>query len=234
MPSPGTPEFLGWEKSWEAIAKALDRLHFLASVIRKASAKRLEEDLLKFMSDEDIRFQDFAVSFVRKEFPKARQSLTDHIGTCIATRRRALLRRNRHAEKISQRRAPSAPSVEPTLHKTLNIEVQSPDILQGVDRDRPQAASQAHNLPSGATRASSIRVALPPRHILERKSQFTTASSGWGRQDNVTASEYPPSPRLRESEGKLSDARIPCPYCRESLSVECTKRNGKNKLWTYV
>lgn len=61
-----------WDQSLLSISAALDRLNFLASAIRKASAKKGfgGEVLLNLATDEEILFKNTAIAYVKWKFQR--------------------------------------------------------------------------------------------------------------------------------------------------------------------
>ena len=210
-----------WEDSLQAIDYALDRLHFLGSAIRKASAKRLQYNVTSFLVEEDAMFQKYATAVVKLNFPEARPSLHEHLGDTIAVRRKFLLQKLRHATKLTARRNPEA-------NKLLERGVDNPTkpqmaIISGQRREtRPSTAMQ-----SKATQASKPnretpafqRIFQPASPIL--RSIVSSTSSVY--DDSV---EYPECPKVTDS-----DKHVKCPYCLKGLRAEHLRGPRKEEYW---
>ncbi len=206
-----------------AIDSALDRLHFLASAIRKASTKRQEPDLFNFASDEDRLFHSVAVSYVKWKYPNARPSLREHMADFIAARRRVLLQKHRHAKKLKRRRAPM-PSPDPRPEQPLaplveKLAAKTP-ALRGVSRIPESAAG------SRATQASKMDARVALQHISQRPT-LSIRSSGSSQQGGGSMpAEYPDPPRIKHGE-----KHVQCPYCLEPLPAAELRKPTKDKYW---
>jgi hypothetical protein len=205
-----------------AIGSALDRLHFLGSAIRQASARRHEQDLLNFVSDEDKFFHGMAVSYVKWKCPKARPSLREHMGDTIAGRRRALLLKHRHAKKLKTIRAPKqSPALNPehTLPPSVEKATAKLTALGGIGRVLPSAAG------SRATEASKIDGRAAFQYIHQRPA-LSIFSSGSSQQGDSWAAEYPDPPRIKPGE-----KHVQCPYCLQPLPAAEMRMATKNEYW---
>lgn len=214
-----------WENASRAIDSALDRLHFLAAVIRKASARQLEYNVATFLTDDDIVFRSNAASLVRWRFPNARRTLCEQLGNAIAVRRRMLLHKHHHALKLTVRRL--VPEAVPSTRQSG----QDPEPRSS----RPGAANprlmkmtvRPLNVPaSGITKASTpdpqapvLRyLHHPPRPALT--SVISTISAAPG-----DSFEYPPPPQTKQGE-----TRVQCPYCLMPLDLGELEKRG-DEYW---
>ncbi|KAI3322336.1 hypothetical protein HD806DRAFT_122479 [Xylariaceae sp. AK1471] len=199
-----------WENASRAIDSVLDRLHFLAAAIRKASAKRLEYNVATFLTDDDILFRRDAASLVRWRFPSARKGLSQQLGDSIAVRRRMLLQKHSHAKKLAVRRI---------VEKTLPVR-QSEDTGP---HPRPTASPPTKekivhhvNVPeSGITKASRPDPQAPVlKHLhLHKRPALTSVISTISIAPGDSF-EYPQPPKIKENE-----TRIQCPYCLMPLDL---------------
>lgn len=226
-PTPDTTELrpslkvaLKWEVVLRAVDSALDRLHFLATAIRRASAKRLEYNVGSFLTDEDVLFRRDAASFVKWKFPEARKTLCQQLGDSIAVRRRMLLQRNRHAKKLAVRRTPE--TATPATHQH-NVQLS----LQATDRQVNERIVHGVNLPSGAgTRASKPNpqaVVLRQIFVPARLALSSTISSSSSTPGDMF--EYPNPPKVKDGE-----KHTPCPYCLKPLETAKLKPIDMEKL----
>ena len=218
------PTFLNTESQsrLSAIDSALDRLHFLAKAIRKASAKRQEQNLFNFVSDEDKFFHDVAISYVKRKCPNARPSLREHMGDIIAGRRRALLQKHRHARKLRTRRAPKpSPAPKPEQRLTTSVEKDAAGLLN------PGGTSHVLSSVAGskATQASKMDRRTALQHI-RQKPALSIRSSASSQQGISMSAEYPDPPQVKPRE-----AHVQCPFCLEPLLAVELRKGTKNEYW---
>ncbi|KAI0437237.1 hypothetical protein F4803DRAFT_566207 [Xylaria telfairii] len=198
-------DVLRWEDASRAIDLALNRLHFLAAAIRKASAKQLEYNVTTFLSEDDIIFHKDAVSLVRWKFPAARKGLCQQLGDSIAVRRRMLLQKHHHAKKLAIRRVPDK---RPVPQQKESLEAKLETVTNIIS---PQKRMVHHlNVPtSGITQASRPdphAPALRQIHLPKRPALTTLISTISALQED--SFEYPPRPTANPGE-----SRVQCPYC---------------------
>ncbi|KAH6714760.1 hypothetical protein BKA61DRAFT_362892 [Leptodontidium sp. MPI-SDFR-AT-0119] len=205
-----------------AIDSALDRLHFLASAIRQASARRYEQDLLTFAAGGDEFFHAIAISYVKLKCPNARPSLREHMGDSIASRRRAILLKQRHAKKLKTRRAPKpSPALNPEHPLPPSVEKAAAKLpaLGGISPGLLSAAG------SRATQASKMDRKAALQHINQRP-PLSSRSSGSSQQGDSLAAEYPEAPRIEAGE-----KHVQCPYCLQPLPATEMRKAPKDKYW---
>ncbi|EXA53638.1 hypothetical protein FOVG_01376 [Fusarium oxysporum f. sp. pisi HDV247] len=212
-----------WEDASQAIDSALDRLHFIAAAIRKASAKQLEYSITTFLADDDIVFGRDAATFVRLKFPSARTGLCEQLGNSIAVRRRILLHKHRHAKRLAVRRVVEA---VPSLKQTNGPEPKSTPTASP-----PTTDGVMHNLKvpaSGVTKASRPDPQAPVlRHLrLSKRPALTTVISATPTAPGDSF-EYPPPPKTQEGE-----TRVQCPYCLMPLDIRELKNKG-HEYWRH-
>ena len=220
------PVILRWGDASQAIDSALDRLHFLAAAIRKASAKQLEYNVATFLTDDDIVFRRDAASLVRWKFLAARKGLAEQLGDSIAIRRRMLLQKHRHATKLTVRRVVES---SPSTKRSQDPERNPRPTTSPLAKDR---FGRHLNVPaSGVTKASRPDPQAPAlRHAqLSRRPALTSVIStiSTAPEDSF---EYPPPPKIKEGE-----TRIQCPYCLMPLDRGELKSTGdesrRNEYW---
>ena len=205
-----------------AIDSALDRLHFLASVIRQASAVRHDHNLLNFVSEEDESFRSMIISYVKYKYPSARSSLREHMADSITRRRRSLLLKHRHANRLKMRRLPKSslavnpehfhsPSTEKATAK-LTGPGGSPYFLHSVAGSR-------------ATQASKMDGRAALQHITQKPASSTRSSGSSQQGDPMSAEFLCPDPP-----GITSGAKhVQCPYCLQPLPAAEISKGIKNK-----
>ncbi|KAM7190915.1 hypothetical protein V8F33_009226, partial [Rhypophila sp. PSN 637] len=215
-----------FDRCHSATMSTLDRLHFLAKAIRKSSSKQPNAKLFEFTNDDDVYFRNIAVMYVKLTCPRARPSLREHLGDTIARRRRALLVKGRHAEKLkSNRRGP--------LSARTNTQGQSEpagsDTNALISHGYPRSAFQPSITGSKATEASKPD-ARALRRIMKRGA-LSIQSSGILQRDVLLTIQYPTPPPLPH--GDINHVR--CFYCLEPLpALEIRKGiSDDNKYWRH-
>lgn len=205
-----------------SIDAALNRLHFLASAIRKASAQGPEQGQFSFLNENDKLFHNVAVAYVKRECPDARPSLREHMADFIAERRRAILQRNRHAKKLKTRRKPNVPPSLKTESSKKLTNMKTPTNI-------PTQATDFRTMPSEsgskATQASKMDGRLAHRHINQRPT-ISMRSSGSSRQRATESVIYPDPPKIGRG-----DKFVQCPYCLEPLLVAEMRKLAENEYW---
>jgi hypothetical protein len=214
------------QRCLSAIESALERLHFLAKAIRKASIQR-EPDLATFETDEDKFFHDMATAYVKWKCPNARPSLRGHMGDIIAARRRALLQKQRHARKLTTRRdAPkTATALKPARHQMASFN----NLDDTTDSPAPGFGGAPPRLPgiadSKATRASKMDGNVALRFIYG-KPTLSIRTSASSQQGAHMPAQYPDPPIVEPNE-----RHVQCHYCLEPLPVAEMRKGTKNEYW---
>lgn len=89
----------------DSIRHAVEELHFIASLIRKSSVRSQNYSLSSgFERDDDPYFENYTSLIIRHTFPHTRRSLCKQLAASVALRRKRLLRKIRHEEKLKTRR----------------------------------------------------------------------------------------------------------------------------------
>jgi hypothetical protein len=212
-----------------AIESALERLHFLAKAIRKASTQR-ELDLATFETDEDKFFYDMAIAYVKWKCPNARPSLRGHMGDIIAARRRALLQKQRHARKLTTRRdAPkTSTALKAARHQMAsfnNLDDTTDSLVVGHNRGAIYGLQLPRVADSKATRASKMdgNVALG---LIYGKPTLSIRTSASSQQGAHMPAQYPDPPIVEPNE-----RHVQCHYCLEPLPVAEMRKGTKNEYW---
>lgn len=222
-----------WDQSLLSIGAALDRLHFLASAIRKASSKKAlgEEVLLNLATEEEVMFKKTAIAYVKWKFPKARTSLREHLGFDIAARRKLMSKKNHHAKKLAARRkyltssgsdaawldqSVGAPEASET-QETLPIPRERSPLPE-----RPVAGTEV-------TRASTLDPNLVAKYIHHNKPTLSIRSTGTSRRDDALTQRYPQLPKITAGE-----RHVPCPYCRKPLRADELRGSKGTEFWEYA
>ncbi|KAI0537277.1 hypothetical protein GGR58DRAFT_472437 [Xylaria digitata] len=210
-----------WNQSLSSIGAALDRLHFLASAIRKASAKKVyrDETLLNFATDEEVFFKNTAISYVKWKFPKARKSLREHLGVTIAARRRIMSNKNRHERRLATRRTDNK-----STSKEIEMPAESPSPAQL--QTEPLKTKEQGTAGTEVTRASKLDHSLAIKYIRREKPTLSIRSSGTSRQEDSVSHKYPPLPKVPPRE-----RHVLCPYCRKPLDASNFRGSQATEYW---
>ncbi|KAF4432614.1 TPR domain-containing [Fusarium acutatum] len=200
-----------WDEDLNAVNEAIDRLHFLAIAIRKASVKRLHYDIKTFLTDEDTTFLRYARTYVRWRFPAAPKVLCNQLGDSIAVRRRILLRKYKHEQRLKKPRNINISKVVPSQDEKLT----KTNVETSLQMKVHQAATTS-GLSSTYTKASKPSHQGKIMEYLKRgpKTVLSSIQSQKGGGDDSI--QYPDPPRV---EG--GDKPTKCPYCE--LSLETTQ-----------
>lgn len=206
-PEPIPSVVSNWHEVLPAVDSALDRLHFLATAIRKASAKRLEYNAATILTSDDTVFRRDVISLVKCKFPDARKTLCEQLGESIAIRRRMLIKRQNHSKKLAVRRESEATTPD---EQTLDV-LPSPQMPDG-QSNRPYVPK--------ATQSSAVTWASrpDPQAIVLRNVQ--SAPKPELRSESSSASyapgdsfQYPDPPKAKNGQ----DTR--CSHCLERLKT---------------
>ncbi|KAF2963178.1 hypothetical protein GQX73_g10398 [Xylaria multiplex] len=210
-----------WDQSLSSIGAALDRLHFLAGAIRKASARKVygDETLLNFATDEELFFKNTAISYVKRKFPKARKSLREHLGITIAARRRVMSNKIRHERKLATRRTDNKSTFE-----EIEKPIRSPSLAQL--QTEPFKTKEQGTAGTEFTRASKLDHSLVIKYIKREKPTLSIRSSGTSHQEDSVSEKYPPLPKIPPRE-----RHVLCPYCREPLDARNFRGSQAAEYW---
>lgn len=226
-----TPErILEWDDALKAVDSALNRLHFLATAIRRASAKQLEYNVQSILTDEDVLFRRDVGRLVRWKFPAARKGLCEQLADSIAVRRRILIRKHRHSKKLAIRRTPKSTD---SAHQTNSAQTspgkdqQKIPAQTGRELDVPSTTGTLASLPN-LQDATLRKVLAPGKPALSS----VVSSASFSAEESF---EYPHPPKAKAGEKHVS-----CPYCLKPLDVGKLvppKRQGPkspemNEYWT--
>lgn len=199
-----------------SIREAVDELHFMANAIRRSSVQSQKFTLSSvFKNTEDFFFESCALRIIINTFPHARQSICKQIATSLMLRRKTLLYRMQHEQKLGTRRRPlennvskqHAPSDPIKPLQVLPPQPESPL----VHLQMSQAELHGVRTRSVDTR-SHLNVSMARQHIA-RGPALSTISIG--SSVRLSSREYPPKP-----DDFPSGARdCQCPYCARRLST---------------
>lgn len=216
----------------QAIDSAIERLHFLARTIRRASHREPGKELLGFRSRGDELFHQYAITRVKMLFPYAKKSLWEHIGGFMATRRAALLLTQQHAIGLTAKRDNESSdrtgiqAISPGSHQ--GSVSTSQNMCETPSQNRIPVPNFASNSKLGLLRPSTMGKSSF-KEIYHKQSTISIPSSTFSRQDSKTALEYPTPPPFKDESGK-----VPCTFCREPLQLSKSDLKNKKNSWTYV
>ena len=208
-----------------AIEAALDRLHFLATAIRRASIQSNRYDLSSSNRDSDAYFEQMATLLVRRRFPHAKGTLHEQLGASIAVRRKRLIHRLRHAEKLSfkrERTKSSRPQKNETVQLTLTRQGGHDNFSSPRGMGSAVGATSVTNYSKMDAGKAWNRIRRPPA--------LSTISIGSSVQDVSIEHLYPEPPKFDSSDSQI---RVPCQYCRRPLLAVMLrdKDGGKSRYW---
>jgi hypothetical protein len=211
------------KEAWMATKQAIDDLHFMAAVIRRSSVQSEKYDLIsRFETDDELYFGEFANLVVKREFPKARRSLCEQLGASIAVRRKRILHRKLHENKLGERRqvAPVGLGQQHTV-STSHPHVSPSQVVAGPIPLPVQRLKNQNNLSTGSDDTRSRFDGTAARGHLARPSLSTISMGSSVRNPEIF---YPDMPQISSSDGRCT-----CPYCAKPLASE--KLQKDNNYW---
>lgn len=201
-----------------AVSAALDRLHRLATAIRRSSIESQRDKLLTKPAsfDSDGYLQECVYRLLRDRFPNARAGLIEQLTSALSFHRKRLLYTPRHNRKLAlqQRSGSRIDPVHPTslLQQALahsSLEHQPADQRRDPGVAATAALSRTDaSIPDSQIRRAVLRASMPAPSVVS----IASAIDG----DHF---QYP-DPPLFEKEAKIQ----PCPYCAEPLSTTMLRR----------
>ncbi|OBT39283.1 hypothetical protein VE00_10598 [Pseudogymnoascus sp. WSF 3629] len=210
-------------EAWMATKQSIDDLHFMAAVIRRSSVQSENYDLLsRFETGDELLFGEFAKGLVKREFPNARRSLCEQLGASIAVRRKKLLRRKLHEEKLGERRqdGPVKLRQQPTVSASQSSVFPSEGAAS-----TPLPFQRLKNQDNRHTGSDNTRSkfdgAAARGHLKAGPSRSTTSMGSSIRNPDIV---YPDMPQISGSSGRCT-----CPYCAKPLVAE--KLQKYNNYW---
>lgn len=193
--------------AWESIGAAVDVLIELTAMVRKSTVSVGDSILHTTFHRTDDYFSDYAKTLTRRWFQDARKSLTDQLGEAIFIRRRHILYRMKHEEKIIYPRtgAWTSTSIKSTEPVTVH-----PVTADAFPETKPRPTTTIPVF--GASAPSSTNVSEFQKERFKRRQGRHGALSGIS-EGSISTTEtsfsymYPEPP-------KLGDERYTtCPYC---------------------
>lgn len=208
----------------EAVSAALDRLHRLATAIRRSSVESQKDKLLTkvWKSEEDSYFENCIYTFVQGRFPSARESLLKQLTAALCFHRKRLLYQHRHNRKLANRRQNERQRKQDQLR-----------LLSPMVQSRQPLSAAAHKF-TPTVAMSNTDASIPNSQVPRALRQFlkpalSVASTGSSVQGEAF---YYPDPPPFAKEEKLH----PCPYCSEPLPTSKLdmEKNINASFWRFV
>ncbi|RTE76407.1 hypothetical protein BHE90_009125 [Fusarium euwallaceae] len=196
---------------WETVGVAVDMLIELTAMIRKSTVRN--SGLPTHFSRADDYFAEYAKLLARNWFKDARRSLTDQLGDSVFVRRRQMLYKMKHEEKISR----SVPNLTHLPAKSKPTSLPTSDTIEGVKP--PKEAAPPIGSPRPGTHVfanptpSSTNLSQFDRNRFKQRNRKIGALSGI-TEGSVSIEEtsfsymYPEPPTLGEKQRYGV-----CPYC---------------------
>ncbi|KAK5341295.1 hypothetical protein LTR98_002087 [Exophiala xenobiotica] len=217
LPEPAEPATSGSRSFYglDAVSAALDRLHRLATAIRRSSIESQKDKLLTktSCSEEDTYLQSCIYRLLRDRFPTARTTLLEQLTSALIFHRKRLLYGSRHNKKLAskgQRGKSGGPNHAGILaQQVLMRNLAVVGIPPGVSQTEPLSITEA-SIPDSQLRRAVLKASRPVASVV------SIGSTVFG--DHF---QYPDAPTF-EKHAQFH----PCPYCAEPLS---TKRLGPER-----
>ncbi|EXJ93480.1 hypothetical protein A1O1_01872 [Capronia coronata CBS 617.96] len=206
----------------QAVSAALDRLHRLATAIRRSSVNRSEKLSTSMMpSEEDVSFEACIFQFIQGRFCAARPGLVKQLTAALCYHRKRLLYQSRHNKKLAHMRQKDDrikqdQPLQPPLPLSKGPQLPAPAVTGAVAAKRI-----ASSVAFSKTNASVPSILRLNRTLAEpHKSTPSIASTGTVSIPGETF--YYPDPPIPGDRKYL-----PCPYCAETL--EASKLDMKER-----
>lgn len=191
-----------------AVSAALDRLHRLATAIRRSSVESRKDKLFtkNWKTEGDSYLEEGIFRFVKERFPSTtRTSLLEQLTAALCFNRKRLLYLPRHNRKLANKTKRDS--------HFIATEFQLRSLLFERSRQKEtdlSLADIAHRFTMSNTDASIPDSRLRRALVKPPRSPMTVASTGSAIQGEVL--DYPVPPKFGKDEKYLS-----CPYCSEPL-----------------
>lgn len=214
-----------------AVSVALDRLHRLATAIRRSSLESRKEKLItKIWDTEDETYLSACVyKFIQDRFPSARASLLKQLTAAVCFHRKRLVYQPRHNQKLQNKRQVKQQTI---VH---SIVVPPPIMRSNTSKPTYTGLENApsrlnHKLPMSTTDAS-IPNSLQLRLALVRAPKPSLSIASTGSTIHGESFLYPDAPSYPDGE-----MFHPCPYCSESLPTSKLdlKKKANMNYWRFV
>ncbi|RSL51016.1 hypothetical protein CEP51_015268 [Fusarium floridanum] len=213
--------------TWETVGAAIDMLIELTATIRKSTVRN--SSLPTHFHRQDDYFAEYTKILARKWFKDARSTLTDQLGDSIFVRRRHMLYKMKHEEKISYPGTHLTPLPVESAPVSLITRQTAPG-LESPKGTTPRFESLRPTVPIFANPSpSSTNLSQIDRIRLQQRRRKIGALSGI-TEGSVSVEEtgfsymYPEPPVLVEKQRYGV-----CPYCSGFLSASKLTKEGWRK-----
>ncbi|KAK5195897.1 hypothetical protein LTR92_004838 [Exophiala xenobiotica] len=215
LPEPAEPATSGSRSFYglDAVSAALDRLHRLATAIRRSSIESQKDKLLTktSCSEEDTYLQSCVYRLLRDRFPTARATLLEQLISALIFHRKRLLYGPRHNKKLATKQQREKRSglnhTGPLAQQVLMRNLQESKLaVLGLPPEfstEPLSITEA-SIPDSQLRRAVLKASRPVACVVSIGSSVL--------EDHF---HYPDAPTF-EKHAKLH----PCPYCAEPLSTK--------------
>lgn len=188
----------------------------MANAIRRSSVQSQKFTLSSMPKNtEDFFFESCTLRIITNTFPHARQSICKQIATSLMLRRKTLLYRMQHEQKLGTRRRP--------LENNVSKRHAPRDPITSLQFLPPQPESPLEHLQMSQTELHDVRtrsvdtrshldVSMTRQHIAKGPALSTISM---GSSVRLSSREYPPQPD--DFPSGAQDCQ--CPYCARRLST---------------
>ena len=200
---------------WEATTKGIDSLFKLAAAIRDSDNSSGDtETPAHYSRPDDLYFEEIAKLFVRRCFPHARRDLSDQLGHAIYIRRRKILYRQRHEEKLQFPRL--SMTLEPFGIQTAALPGELSDALNITTNHRLKQLQANEGIRRAVAPSLTQFSQFQTQSTIMRRTRAETTIAGRNTGSVVFESvefDYPDPPKDLGQQ-----AFLPCPYCCKQLT----------------
>ncbi|CAM1505662.1 Fc.00g112990.m01.CDS01 [Cosmosporella sp. VM-42] len=201
----------------DGVDGAIDRLHLIAAAIRRSSSQSQKYYLNPSnMREDDDFFERCATLVAKKRFPSARSTLCQQLGASIAARRKRIIVRMRHDEKLGTPREPSSESAP--KHPWPSVLKKAVAKGQEVTSNRVHRGFRVNDLISQTT-LTTVDLQAVARHLRQPAALSAISTGSEIRDDGM---EYPSPPPFKEDE-----KHIACHFCSAPLLTSQLKKFKK-------
>ncbi|KAL2692427.1 hypothetical protein Neosp_002836 [[Neocosmospora] mangrovei] len=221
---------------WETIGASVDMLIELTAMIRKSTVRN--SSLPAHFHRPDDYFADYAKILARNWFKKARQSLTDQLGDSVFVRRRHMLYKLKHEEKISYP-ATDLPPVPAEPAVTLRPAAETIPAMERLKQTNPRIKLSRPTVPIFANLTpSSTNLSQLDRNKLAQRSRNIETLSGI-TEGSISVEEtsfsymYPDPPTLGKGQRKHLHADLQPYVCMSEKCQDPVQFFSSSKQWLH-
>jgi DNA primase len=211
------------ERAWIAARQALNDLHFMASIIRKSSVQSEIYNLSSRVTrDDDLYFEENAQLLVKRDYPNARRSLQEQLGSSISIRRKRIYQRKLHEVKHQQRRQADQDNIRPPPRRG-STSASHPSPSQADAKPKPLALQMLKKANDEHNNSIDTRSRFDGTAARKRLKRSSSTSSSRGSTVRDSEIVYPDMPKFSKS-----DERCECPYCTKPLLVSQLRKDPEH------